>query len=71
MQVCFPRPKLHCSGSLSKPTSGIGLTTGCCFNFGYFVYNPIIETVEDHRAGWKEGRAQTKLKPKFEGILMF
>lgn len=32
---------------LSKPTSGIGPDNWmpCCSNFGYFVYNPIIETL--------------------------
>lgn len=46
--------------SLSKPTSGIGLDNWmpCCSNFGYFVYNPIIETVQDHRAGMKEGKVK-------------
>lgn len=42
----------------------------CCSNFGYFVYNPIIETVLDHRAGMKEGKTEkaTALK-KLRGIL--
>lgn len=50
--------------SLSKPTSGIGPDNWmpCCSHFGYFVYNPIIETVEDHTAGMKEDRTLTKLK---------
>lgn len=47
-------PVLNYPGpSLSKPTSGIGPGNWmvCCFNFGCFVYNPIIETVKDHREG--------------------
>lgn len=51
----------------SKPTSGIGPDSWmqCYSNLGYFVYNPIIETVEDHRAGTKEGRTEAKQKQSF------
>lgn len=67
--------------SLSEPTSGIGPDNWmpCCFNFGYFVYKPVIETVKDHRAGWMEGgQSADKVKAiilpppkKLEEILMF